>query len=106
EEIEHKTVAYDVLRAIDPSYALRVAGLALATTMLGGFWMWAATTLLRQDGLGWISGIRQLRTLPRRDPVVRRAFLRGIRQYLRRDFHPSQNDDQTLAAEWFAARGM
>jgi hypothetical protein len=106
EEIEHKAVAFDVLRAIDPSYALRLGGLALATTLLGGFWIWASTMLLHQDGLGWISGLRLLRTLPRRDPIVRRVFLRGIRQYLRRDFHPAQNADQTLAAEWFAAHGM
>ena len=34
EEIEHKAVAYDVLQKIDPSYALRIAGLVLATALL------------------------------------------------------------------------
>jgi predicted metal-dependent hydrolase len=34
EEIEHKHVAFDVLQAVNPSYALRVAGLALATATL------------------------------------------------------------------------
>ncbi len=42
----------------------------------------------------------------KRDPIIRRVFLRGIRQYLRRDFHPNDNNDKQLAAEWFAARGM
>ena len=106
EEIEHKAVAYDVLQQIDPSYALRVGGLVYATVMLGGFWLWAATTLLRQDGLNWFSAVGVLRQLPRRDPIVRRVFLRGIRQYLRRDFHPNDNHTDDLAAEWFAARGM
>ena len=106
EEIEHKAVAYDVLQKIDPSYALRVGGLVYATVMLGGFWIWAATSLLRQDGLNWISGIRELRKLPRRDPIIRRVFLRGIRQYLRRDFHPNDNQTDELAAAWFAARGI
>ena len=106
EEIEHKAVAYDVLQKIDPSYALRLAGLVYATVMLGGFWLWGATMLLRQDGLTWLSGIRTMRELPRRDPVIRRVFGRGIRQYLRRDFHPSQNHDEDLAAAWFAARGL
>jgi predicted metal-dependent hydrolase len=106
EEIEHKAVAYDVLQTIDPSYALRVAGLVYATIILGGFWVWGAMTLLRQDGLGAGSALREMRAMPVRDPVVRRVFLRGIRQYLRRDFHPSQNRDEHLAAAWFAARGM
>jgi predicted metal-dependent hydrolase len=106
EEIEHKAVAFDVLQRVDPSYRLRVAGLAFATLFLGGFWAWGATTLLRQDGLSWRAAIRQLRELPRRDPIVRRVFVRGIREYLRRDFHPDQQQDAHLAAAWFAARGL
>ena len=44
--------------------------------------------------------------LRQQDPIIKRVFLRGIREYLRRDFHPSQNDDSQLAATWFAAHGM
>jgi predicted metal-dependent hydrolase len=108
EEIEHKSVAYDVLQKIDPSYALRVTGLALATVMLGGFWMWGSIAMLRQDGMTLRRFIREIRATPedKRDPVIRRVFVNGIRQYLRRDFHPSQNPNDQLAAEWFAARGM
>jgi hypothetical protein len=106
EEIEHKAVAFDVLQAIDPSYALRIAGLAYATITLGGFWLWGAAMLLRQDRLGWREALRQLRALRREDPVVRRVFVAGIRQYLRRDFHPDDNHDRELAGEWFAARGL
>jgi predicted metal-dependent hydrolase len=106
EEIEHKAVAFDVLQTVDPSYALRIAGLVYATVTLGGFWLWAATTLLHQEGLTWRTAIRQLRAMPDRDPVVKRVFGRGIRQYLRRDFHPGDNDDAQLAAHWYAARGM
>ncbi|MBE7453602.1 MAG: metal-dependent hydrolase [Kofleriaceae bacterium] len=38
EELEHKSVAFDVLQAVDPSYARRVAGLAVATVMLSTWW--------------------------------------------------------------------
>jgi predicted metal-dependent hydrolase len=108
EEIEHKAVAYDVLQKIDPSYALRIAGLVMATVLLTGFWTWGAVTLLRQDGMTWKKFVGELRSAPeeKRDPVIRRVFLRGIRQYLRRDFHPSQNQNDNLAADWFAARGI
>jgi predicted metal-dependent hydrolase len=106
EEIEHKSVAYDVLQKVDPSYRLRVAGLIIATITLGGFWFWAARMLLSQDGLTLFDAIKQLRALPRRNPVIRRVFIGGIRQYLRRDFHPDQIDNREMAAEWFAGRGI
>ena len=106
EEIEHKAVAFDVLREIDPSYALRVAGLAYATVMLGGFWTWGTFMLLRQERLGLRGTLRELGRMRREDPIIRRVFVRGIRQYLRRDFHPGDNDNAHLAREWFAAHGM
>ncbi|CAN5884756.1 metal-dependent hydrolase [soil metagenome] len=106
EEIEHKAVAFDVLQAIDPSYALRVAGMFCATALLGGFWAWGALTLLRQDKVTLKSAARDLGAQRNRDPIIRRVFVRGIRQYLRRDFHPNQNDDRDLAKNWFAQRGM
>ncbi len=106
EEIEHKAVAFDVLRAIDPSYALRIAGLAYATITLSAFWFAGALMLLRQEKLGWRETWRQLRAMRREDPVLRRVFVRGIRQYIRRDFHPRDNANEHLAREWFAARGL
>lgn len=105
EEIEHKSVAFDVLQRVAPSYAVRMAGLAYATVMLGMFWMWAMTMLLRQEKLGLRETLRQLRAVGKQDPVLRRVFLAGIRQYVRRNFHPSQNANEHLAAEWFAAKG-
>ncbi len=106
EEIEHKAVAFDVLRAIDDSYALRMAGLAYATIMLGGFWLWAATMLIRQERRGLRAVLRDLREARKRNPVLRRVFGRGIRQYIRRDFHPRDNANEHLARDWFAAHGL
>jgi predicted metal-dependent hydrolase len=106
EEIEHKAVAFDVLQRVDPSYALRLAGLAYATAVLGGCWLWAAVMLLRQERVGGFRAWRQLRQLPGRDPVIRRVFLRGIWQYIARDFHPSRNANERIASDWMAARGM
>lgn len=105
EEIEHKAVAFDVLREVDDRYALRIAGLAYATVMLGMFWAWATAMLLRQEKLGLRGVLRELRKMRAEDPVVQRVFLRGIRQYIRRDFHPRDNANEHLAAQWFAAHG-
>ena len=105
EEIEHKAVAFDVLKHVDDSYALRIAGLVYATVMLGAFWAWATTMLVRQERLGLRGFFAQLREMRQRDPVIRRVFVNGIKQYLRRDFHPRDNANDHLAASWFAAHG-
>jgi predicted metal-dependent hydrolase len=36
------------------------------------------------------------------EPIAKRVFLRGIRKYLRRDFHPDHDDNYGLAAELLA----
>jgi predicted metal-dependent hydrolase len=106
EEIEHKAVAFDVLHQVDPSYALRMAGMAYATIMLGMFWAWGTAMLLRQEKLGWRGVLREMKKLRKGDPIIKRVFAAGIKQYARRDFHPRDNDNAHLAREWFAAHGM
>jgi len=106
EEIEHKAVAFDVLQAIDPSYVVRMAGLVYATVMLSAFWFAGSTMLLRQERLSLREIRRLLRLMRERDPLIRRVFIAGIKQSIRRHFPPRDTADETLAAEWFAARGL
>lgn len=101
EEIEHKAVAYDVLHKVDPSYSLRVAGMVVATGTLIGFWFLGAAMLLRQEqGLTLPIILRQLRAAMQANPLGRRVFARGLREYLRRDFHPWQTDNLALARRY------
>lgn len=98
EEIEHKSVAFDVLRKVAPGYGLRMAGLLMGTVSLFGLWLAATVTLLRQEpGLGWLGVLRELRRGHRKDPVLRRVLWRGLKQYLRPSFHPLENDNLHLA---------
>jgi predicted metal-dependent hydrolase len=107
EEIEHKAVAFDVLARVNPSYRLRMAGMALATAALAAFWAAAVIYLLRQDGLLGSARVREERATIRRDrDVVGRVFVRGIREYARRDFHPSQNDNYHLAEDYLKSAGF
>jgi predicted metal-dependent hydrolase len=108
EEIEHKSVAFDVLKKVNPGYGVRMAGLFLATVTLGGFWIVATSMLLFQDfQRGEKELFRHARELNREEgPLPDRVFVRGIREYIRRDFHPSQNDNYRLAREYLVEAGM
>ena len=106
EEIEHKAVAFDVLQAVDPSYFLRIAGLAYATSLLGGFWLWATIALARQEQLTPRSFFKELRNVRVLNSVIKTVFGAGIRQYAKRKFHPRDNANEQLAERWFAAHGL
>ena len=107
EEIEHKSVAYDVLQKVDPRYSIRVAGMALATVVLFSFWTAATIMLLRQDGMGW-SEVRAASTESSEydQSIVRDVIVRGLRGYLRRDFHPWDNDNLELATGYLREKGL
>jgi predicted metal-dependent hydrolase len=108
EEIEHRAVAFDVLREVNPSYALRLAGLAMATACLGGFWIAGATMLLAQDRrLGGKRLVAEWRVVREQRQAKREGvFWRGLREYLRPDFHPLDKDTDALAAQYLASVGL
>jgi len=115
EELEHKAVAFDVLKEISPSYVVRIAGMGMATFVLGGFWIFATHELLKQDGSSLREAARELEELRKEgerlakergrsagsvgQPITTGVFLRGIREYLRPGFHPNDRDHSTLIAE-------
>ncbi|MCA9604930.1 MAG: metal-dependent hydrolase, partial [Myxococcales bacterium] len=109
EEIEHKSVAFDVLQEVDPRYSVRIAGLVIATTQLVGWWMVATRMLVEQEGLTK-EEIRRYRADAKRLrqqgggldlEVIRTAFV----EYLRPGFHPDQRDDYALAKDYLASIG-
>jgi len=108
EEIEHRAVAFDVLKRVNPSYALRMGGMALATLGLAAFWLAAMTTLLHQDGLLGSKRLRNERRALRqeREGIGRSVFLRGLRAYARRDFHPKERPIDELAQTYLATAGL
>jgi uncharacterized protein len=101
EEIEHKSVAFDVLRATHPGYALRVAGFCIATTVIGALTTRGLVKLVAHDRIPEAERLRHRAAL-RGDPKLA-AFRGRLRKmllaYFRPSFHPTDVDDQHLIAE-------
>jgi hypothetical protein len=111
EEIEHKAVAFDVLRRVNPSYAVRMTGLAVATLNFFGWWLAGTLMLLRQEGLGPLALRAEARRLRRERgdsgaPTALAVLRQGIREYVRRDFHPNDVDDAALARAYLERAGL
>ena len=101
EELEHKSVAYDVYELIGNSRTERVAA-ALASMvvllpMLGITWSW----MLVKDGqLGNISdNVKGLNILLGRNGFVSQILSR-LPEFIQPDFHPDQHDTKGLEKLW------
>lgn len=104
EEIEHKSVAFDVLQHVDDRYWVRVVGLVIATWGLLYFWRKGTQMLLEQENLEPGQILRERREAAERgqnNDFLRKAIL----GYLRRDFHPDQHDNYPIAREYLESIG-
>lgn len=107
EEVEHKSVAFDVLEHVNPSHRLRVAGMILASALLALFGISATAMLLRQDRIPLSRIVREVRGLGDHNPFGQHVFGSAIRGYVRRGFHPDQEtEDMELATAYLAQAGM
>ncbi len=103
EEIEHKSVTFDVLQTVDPRYRVRLAGFAMGTLMLFFFWMAGTRHLLKQESPDVRKASRSdyLNFFFREAP---RIVLDGL-DYLRWDFHPDNEDNYLLARDYLEKIG-
>ena len=99
EELEHKAVAFDVLKLVNPSYALRTFGLVSAAAAFVFFWMAGARHLIEQDDAPRPSR-EEMKRAREHNVLLNGDFLKAFAEYLRPDFHPDQNDNYHLASAW------
>jgi len=106
EEIEHKSVAFDVYAAIGGGWLLRMLGMVVALLGLLFFWTSAVRHLRRQDPRITRAAIRSSNA--RNKEVFKRSevLMAAFRAYARPGFHPDQVDNLGLAVDWLASAGL
>jgi hypothetical protein len=103
EEIEHKSVAFDLAMSVDPSYRRRVtSGVAVTVVMLAQTTRLLVRLIAADPELTWRQAAREVWRERRQLADLARHGSRSFRHYLRRDHHPSQEADPPAALAYFA----
>jgi predicted metal-dependent hydrolase len=111
EEIEHKSVAFDVFEKVDGRYSVRALGLGIALLGLLANWRAATAHLLKQEAKrgtdieAWKTWARENPRMQAEEQRRHRMFRDAIVEYLRPDFHPDQRDDYALARGYLESVG-
>lgn len=101
EELEHKSVAFDVYRAVGGSERTRILVMALMYTLTLPLTMTSLTISLAKDPIARRHPARLVREAYGlvRGPVFR-GVMRDLAKYLRPGFHPDDIDTTALLERW------
>jgi uncharacterized protein len=101
EEIEHRSVAFDVLQAVSPRLGLRTSGLLAAMRKTWSDMVPAVTYMLRVDGYG-VTLASRARRLRIRLGLVGQLLPAAVR-YVLPGYHPSADAEPAGFADWLRA---
>ncbi|MBN8221182.1 MAG: metal-dependent hydrolase [Spirochaetes bacterium] len=101
EEIEHKHVAFDVMREVDANYFLRTGAMVITAFLIGGLSVWGFAHIFRQEkNIDWGQVIRALGYESFDKDGMFRQFAVAFVTYFKPNFHPSDMDDKALFDEF------
>jgi predicted metal-dependent hydrolase len=102
EESEHKSTAFDLYQALGGNHEWRITWFKRITWIFLGDTLRQTVANLRRDGTlwQWRTWTGAARFLFGRRGLIRQTY-RPWRDYLRRDFHPSQQDSRA-SVRWLA----
>ncbi len=101
EEMEHKSVAFDVYRAVGGTEKMRKRNMRASSFFLMVDIMMGLIHMLRRDGNLWRFSVWAdgYRFLFARGGILRRVWP-AYKEYFREDFHPWQRDTRDLLEGW------
>jgi hypothetical protein len=102
EEAEHKSVAFDVYRAVGGTERMRNAAMLVVHLNFifeTGIWTIISLAMDRDARRHPLRVLRELGQM-RKSPFSRPETVRQLFQYHRRNFHPNDRDTRALIAEW------
>lgn len=101
EEVEHKSVCFDLYQELSGSYILRMVGMFLASIDLAFHIAVRLRYLMKTDGLWNRSNRRAIRRLLWTKGGIIRSLWPKIRTYLSPAFHPWQTDERAWLEDLF-----
>lgn len=107
EELEHRSVAFDVLREVDDSYILRISGLLITSFFFFMFTIMGTVGFMLQDReltLDKLLSGGALFFSSSTNPLA--VALGNILDYFRPDFHPDQKDNLYLVERLLDEKGF
>ncbi|MFD9963936.1 metal-dependent hydrolase [Amycolatopsis sp. NPDC058986] len=105
EEVEHRSVAYDLFRHLDQRYTRRVRSMAVVTPALAWIFVRGTRFLMRNDPTSpGKASFRAYRKAAKKGLLpTGRQLLREIRPYFRRSYHPTETGNTEQAVAYLAS---
>ncbi len=92
EEIEHRSVAFDVMQAVGVNYPTRILAFFMTSIDMLLWSTLSSLMLLRQDKISLLKSFKYKRQFSRQFTGVNKQMRKMLLAYLRKDFHPSDYD--------------
>lgn len=101
EELEHKSVAFDVYRAVGGTEPMRIGVMAAILTLTAPFTLGSLAIALARDPEARRDPVERIREAHKlfRGPVFK-GLLSDLAQYMRPGFHPDDIDTSALLGRW------
>ena len=103
EEVEHRSVAFDVYRHVGGSYAGQLLAMIVTAPVLIGLWFSGVRFFMKADRAAGAPTWRHFRRAGRRGLLPSTGtLLAAAPRYMRPTYHPSQEGDTEHALEYLA----